>query len=123
VKKVEEAGADAFLSKPFRESELLSIAGRLLGLRFVEEEAVLPAPRPASRDAVTLDLPDEVREALREALRSADLDRVLQIAAELEPASLSAAGIIRDLAERFEYDRLLALLAPAGPGRSSPPEA
>ena len=61
-------------------------------------------------------LPEDLRADLRAAIVSADLEQVLAIARGLEATDPACACFVRDLAERFEYERLLALLAPAGEG-------
>ena len=108
-----EAGSDDFVSKPFREADLLESVGRLLGVRWIlDEAAVAPveerAPRPS--DLGALDLPGPIRDQLRRAVVAADLDGVARVADDLARLDPAAARTVRDLVERYEYDRLLALL-------------
>ncbi len=109
-KRVEEAGGDAFLAKPFREADLLDTVGTLLERRFVSssdgEEALASTPGAPSLGGV----PGPLRGELRAAVVRADLDRVLELAGLLEREAPAAAIRVRELAGLFEYGRLLELL-------------
>jgi CheY-like chemotaxis protein len=112
-RQVEEAGGDGFVSKPFRESELLHEVSRCLGLQYVyESDPAVRGGEVAGEALSTSCVPLPLREALRAAVVAADLDRIRLLAAELEQSHPDCAAAVRDLAERFEYDRLLAQLAP-----------
>ena len=114
-RKVEEAGGDGFVTKPFREEELLGTMGRLLGLRWLlEAEPGAPADRGSEEVPGTAPLPESLRVALREAVLAADLERILGLAREAEGLDPAAAATVRGLAERFEYDRLLVFLGDGG---------
>ena len=114
-RKVREAGGDDFVTKPFREADLLRTVGRCMGISFVvgggENESAGPtAERGGARETI----PGELRAALRSAAVSADLERVLKLAEELEAECPVTARTVRELAERFENERLLALLDEEG---------
>ncbi len=104
-----EAGADRFMRKPVRESELLAAIGELLGVRYIQPAAAAPPAEPVTPDAIAR-LPVALRRELREATRRADLDAMLGVldAARAHDARLAQA--LRELAERFAYKRLLELL-------------
>ncbi len=102
---VEAAGGDDFVSKPFRESELFETVGRCLGVQFVCPPEIL-ATRSVSSQAI----PVSIREEIRAAVVRADIESVLELASQLSKNNNSAAEVIRDLAERYEYDRLLEFL-------------
>ncbi|MBK9967396.1 MAG: PAS domain-containing protein [Holophagales bacterium] len=108
-RQVENAGGDGFVGKPFREAELLRTVGRLLRLRYVYEGDP-PGPARDLARAEARQIPRPLRDGLRSAVVAADLDRVLGLADELAESHAAAAATVRDLAERFEYDRLLAYL-------------
>ncbi len=109
-REVESAGGDDFVSKPFRVAELLRVVGSNLGVRFVLEGEA--AARPSEGAAPPgRGIPGPLREALRAAVVRADLDRVQALAEEVSESDPGAARVLRDLAERFEYERLVAYLA------------
>jgi DNA polymerase III gamma/tau subunit len=61
------------------------------------------------RDLVAA-IPAGLRAALREAIVSADLDRVHELCDRVAAADAATATVLRELAERYEYEALLALL-------------
>ena len=112
-------GADDFVSKPFRETELFEKIGRLLGVKYVyAEEAVSVAAKPEALEALTSEslanLPGELVRQIRESTINADLDRVLELIQEAATHDARAANGLRSLAERFDYQKLLDLLSTGG---------
>ena len=112
-------GADDFVSKPFRETELLEKIGRLLGAKYIyAEEAVSVAAEPEAFEALTPEslngLPGELVRQIREATINADLDRMLELIQQVATHNAHAANGLRSLAERFDYQKLLDLLPTGG---------
>ncbi len=112
-RKTEEAGADGFVSKPFRETELLRTVSHCMGIQYVfDVEPHPPKEAAATRTSTASLISGPLRRSLREAVVSADLDRVLALADEIGKDDPETARTIRSLAESFDYERLLAFLAP-----------
>ena len=112
-------GADDFVSKPFRETELLEKIGRLLGVKYVyAEESVSVAAKPEALEALTSEsltgLPGELVRQIREATINADLDRMLELIQQAATHDARAANGLRSLAERFDYQKLLDLIPTGG---------
>jgi two-component system sensor histidine kinase/response regulator len=112
-------GADDFVSKPFRETELFEKIGRLLGVKYVyAEEAVLVAAEPVAFEAVTPEslygLPYELVRQIREATINGDLDRMLELIQQAAIHNVRVADGMRSLAERFDYQKLLDLIPTGG---------
>ena len=112
------AGADDFVSKPFRESVLFEKVRALLGVEYeyADQPVAGTAPKgelPPTRIAVTR-LPAELRGALRRATVTADLDRMRALIGEAAAHDAEVARRLGDLAEGFEYRQLLDLLRPEG---------
>ncbi|MBK9517779.1 MAG: response regulator [Anaeromyxobacter sp.] len=102
------AGADAVLTKPVREPRLLELMGRLLGLEYLEAEPPA-APATAGADLTPAGLagvPAPLLEALRQATRRGDIDRMGQLIDEVDGSSALAAAALRALAARYDYDAL-----------------
>lgn len=129
------AGADEFMRKPFRHSELLERIGTLAGVEY-ERSGGPPefsgpghglAPQPA-KDSLGR-LPADLIGALRTANAAADYDRLLTLADEVSRLDASLGHELHQLVQNFEYAALETLLGPeraAGPPRSEPagnPEA
>ncbi len=115
-KEVTEAGGNDFVSKPFRESELLEIVRRYLGIQYILEAAseLATEPREEAR-APALSLPEDLRSALQAAVEKADLDRVIELVENLSTEDPRTASTLRELAEAFEYEELRTLLEASSP--------
>ena len=112
-------GADDFVSKPFREMELIDKMGRLLGVKYVyAEEVVSVAAKEETRGALSSKslaaLPGELIYQIREATMNADLDRMLELIQQAATYDADAADGLRNLAERFDYQKLLDLTSSGG---------
>jgi len=111
-----EAGADDFISKPFREEVLFEKLEALLGVRYVSEEEKAPTtsvPPPSQRLALrgqVATLPAALLTDLRQATLAADLDRILGLCEQADVHSPELAQELRRLAEGFAYENLLAML-------------
>jgi PAS domain S-box-containing protein len=112
-------GANDFIGKPFRETELFQKIHDHVGVEYVYAET---APAAGPEEAAELapeslaGWPQNLIQSIREAVITADLDRMLAIIQEAESRDPSVVRGLRRLAERFEYEKLLELL---GPGASS----
>ena len=113
-----DAGVDEFVGKPFHESELFDKIAKLLVAHYVyEEEATTPEPETESAfsaEALAA-LPRDLTERIRLATVSADFDAVLELADEVGRTDQPLATGLRNLAERFDSERILATL-PGGEG-------
>jgi PAS domain S-box-containing protein len=111
-------GADDFISKPFRESELFRKIREQTGVEYkYAEEPPLVQPQetaPLTPQSLT-GLPRDLIGALHDAVVTADLDQMLAKIEKIEKHDPAVARALRRLAEDFEYECLLQLLAaPAG---------
>jgi CheY-like chemotaxis protein len=115
------AGGDDFLSKPFHANQLVEKLGQLLGVRFdfAELRTDREAPDGTSAPAHAEPLPIHLVTALRQALDTADLDRALELIGLVGTHDAALAARLRTVAERFDYDGAVTLLARA-PTRSEP---
>jgi PAS domain S-box-containing protein len=125
-----DAGADAFLAKPFREEDLLEALRAQLGVEYeaepqappssvrgsasVEPGASLaggpPSPRPAlTAEGLRAHLSEGLIGRLADATRAADLDGILELIAEAEDSAPAVARELRVRAEQFEYAALAKL--------------
>jgi len=108
------AGADDFISKPFREVELFQKIHLHLGVEYVYAE-----DSPATEQDKTVELtaeslagwPEEMLESLRESVVTADLDQLLAKISEVEARDPRVARGLRLLAEGFQYQKLLDLFS------------
>jgi len=110
------AGADDYVSKPFREEVLFGKIQEALKVDWILEsggaappKAALSLPAEALRAAVSA-LPLEITAKLRRAIRSADLDDIGELANQAEAYCPGLALEIRRLVAGYAYESLLLLL-------------
>jgi CheY-like chemotaxis protein len=115
------AGADAFLSKPFRTIELLEEIRRLTGVEFLCEaaEGSEDIPPAADFDGETerLDLgrwPADLMVSMRAAIANADLEQLLALIDQGRSLDPRGALALQQLAERYEYERLICVIENGG---------
>jgi PAS domain S-box-containing protein len=105
-----DAGATDFVRKPIRESELLEKIRAVLDIEYVYFTD-LPrqgaAPGGGATDSGRLCLPARTVEQLRQAIDSADYDRIIAILDAMADTTPEAATELRAIAERFDYAGLL----------------
>jgi signal transduction histidine kinase/CheY-like chemotaxis protein len=111
------AGANGYIRKPFRESELLETIARCLNVKYVySEEAAgsLPAPSAAaaalSAEALSR-LPKDLVQGIREAASGANLKLLLTWISQVETHDAPAAEGLRALANRYDYEAILHVLS------------
>src|SRR4051794_28133633 len=109
-----EVGADDFIGKPFRETELFQKIHAHVGVEYVYAEGHAAA---APEEAVELTpdslaaWPRDLIGPMREAVVTADLDQLLAKIQEVEARDPRTARALRCLAEGFQYQKLLDLFS------------
>ncbi len=113
-----EIGADDFISKPFREGELFQKIHAHLGVEYLY---ALDGAAAAQEEAIELTpesltgLRQDLIDAMREAVITADLDQLLARIQEVEAREPRIAQGLRRLAEGFHYQELLDLFSTGSP--------
>ena len=113
-----EVGADDFIGKPFREAELFQKIHAHVGVEYQYAEESETAGPVGADDLTPESLagwPRELIDPMREAVITADLDRLLARIHELEARDPRVARGLFRLAESFEYQKLLDLFGAANP--------
>ncbi len=114
-------GADDFIAKPVQAVELFEKIHSHLGIEYLYDEEGTAA---AQEEAVELTpeslagLPRMLVHFMREAVIEANLDQLLARIREVEARDPCTAAGLRDLAEHFEYQKLLDLFGPGVPASS-----
>ncbi len=112
-----EIGADDFIGKPFRESELFQKIQTHAGVEYQYAEDPMEAPmETANLTQESLALwPRDLIHSMREAVITADLDLLLAKIQEVETRDPKVSQALRRLADNFEYQKLLDLLGTETP--------
>lgn len=106
------SGADRFMAKPFRENELFETLKQLLNISYDYEntaddagEAIVPTTEAFA------ELDPELRRGLRAAISNGQKKTLDQLILKMrEQVDGAAADAFRELANQYEYDRLIELL-------------
>jgi len=114
------AGANAYIRKPFRESELFEALARCLSVKYVYAEGAAGSLPLQSAAAATLSaealsgLPRDLVQGIRDAASSANLKPLLALISQLETHDAQAAEGLRELARHYDYEAILRVF-PGGP--------
>lgn len=104
------SGADEFIAKPFRETELFEKIGKLTGAQYIYEDQPGPAPA-AVEETLTAELfagcPAALLNRIRSAALDCDFDAITSLADQVEPVNLKAARGLRALAQKYDHKGIL----------------
>ncbi|MFA7183605.1 MAG: response regulator [Victivallales bacterium] len=109
-----QAGADAFIKKPYIEDDLLGELKELLNLKYEyypeEDEVKTVSPQNTDMAAEIKKLPETLVAQMREAVASGDLNKLLSL---IDSGGIAPglAAYLRTRAENFEYESLEKLLS------------
>ncbi len=104
-------GADAFIRRPFKENVILEEIKTHLHLNYIyrEETKYSAKTAPALPPEIIAALPVDLVEKMRTATEDGYHEELLEHIATVEKIDPAAANGLRQLAEEYEYDRLLNL--------------
>jgi CheY-like chemotaxis protein len=121
-------GCDDFVRKPFRMEEIYDMLAKHLGVEFLYQEGPAPRapgrPAPAPTPAAPALLPGALAglpagwvSDLREATTRADLDLILSLAGQIRGQHPALADALAELAQNYEYKKILAAIEQPGAER------
>ena len=111
-------GADDFIGKPFRETELFQKIHAHVGVEYLYAEDPTAAAQEEAAELTPESLagwPQDLIDPMREAVITADLDQLLARIQEVEARDPRIAQGLRRLAEGFQYQKLLDLFSTGSP--------
>ncbi|MEI6435625.1 MAG: ATP-binding protein [Bacteroidota bacterium] len=114
-KKTMELGMHDYIRKPFRENELFSTIGKVLGVKYVyEDETSWSQTKYLNNDDPIIEaivrLPLSFVHQMRDAVASADFDLLIELINAIEPDNSELAHCFMTLANNYDYEHLLKLL-------------
>ena len=113
------SGFDDYVVKPFKESVIWSTLTQYLGVEFIyEEQSTLIEEETTEKTEVLVPLTAEALSnmttewlnELHQACRELKGKRVLQLIAQIPPEQANLARQLQDLAENYQFDRIIDLL-------------
>ena len=112
--RILDAGADGYLSKPFKDAELFETIGQLTDAEYLyEETGSLKVSEIAENKALmrqtVATLPKDLVNNMRAAVESADLDLLNELTLQLAAQQPLLAKQIQEMAGRYEYEGLTEL--------------
>ena len=113
--RAQSSGASGFLMQPVYEADLLAEIARVARVEYVHEgdSAASNDVYANSQDLKAIcALPADVREALRSAVESGYTDTIDELLTRIESSDPVAGDHLRCLAQKFDYDAMIALLEP-----------
>jgi len=115
------AGCDDIVRKPFRKEEIFDKLAKHLGVCFVYDEAPIQPTKAliaeghdVLRPAALAALPPDWVTELQQATMKADLNQILAIIDQIREQNAALADGLADMAQNFEYKKILNLVEQAG---------
>jgi PAS domain S-box-containing protein len=118
--RVLSEGCNDFVRKPFREDEIFDVLMKHLGVRFVfdrgpaQPTTALPVDTTAALMAALATLPGEWVADLQQATIKADFNLILTLIGQVRGENPDLTDALVDLANDFEYKRILELIEQVG---------
>jgi signal transduction histidine kinase/CheY-like chemotaxis protein len=115
-KDMTAAGANGYIRKPFRESELFETIANCLGINYVYAEEVAGSLPQQSGATATLSaealsrLPKDLVRVIRDTASGANLKLLLTLISQLENHDAQASEALRELANHYDYEAILRVL-------------
>ena len=113
--RIMAAGADGYISKPFKETDLFETIRRLTHVIYlyesdaVEEQATVSDDDLIWQKAVAA-LPADLVGECREVAENADIFRLLELITDLSKINVKIGRRLNDLAQRYAYEEIVNLL-------------
>jgi PAS domain S-box-containing protein len=111
-KKVLQSGCNDFVRKPFRESELLGIMQKYLGVRYLYENRTLHEQVEGKNydnermSAAVRSLPSALHKDLTDAVKSIDFDRTMALINRIQEQDKDLASRLAELLHAYRFDKL-----------------
>jgi len=118
-KRIETLGIQGYISKPFRETELFGIIGKVLGINYkYEDEKPLPQNvNLMDEEAVAAaigKLPESLKLPMLNAAAVADINLLKNLISSIQHDNEKLAMYLMEIAKNYDYDYLLKLLKNKG---------
>ena len=113
---VMSAGCDGFVRKPYREQEIFDVMAKHLGVRFLYDREAEPESERSAQETLTREALSGVSAVwtaeVYQAAMQADGEMVHSLVGEIEGEHEAVASALRNLADTFRFDEIMALTEP-----------
>ncbi len=115
LRKIKELGMQGYIRKPFRENDLFSTIGKILGINYIYENETEIEPTNYNHDITAIalaikKLPNNLLLKMQNALDVADLDLLVQLINTIEANNSELSKLLLNLATDYDYDQLQEIL-------------
>ncbi|HZW24073.1 MAG TPA: ATP-binding protein [Gallionella sp.] len=115
-----DTGMDDFVRKPYRAAEIFDCMARLLGVRFIPQQAGQAEPEAALGTSSLLSLPEALRHELLDSLIVGDTQQLAGLLSRIEQQDAALAKVLSRHVAAFNYQPILNALESADkPGARS----
>ncbi len=118
--RILQAGANDFVRKPFRSSQIFDKMTQHLGTKFIYQEfegdsapGLSTSPETVLTPAALTAIPAPLLAALNQATLQADMAQMEALIAEIETHAPAVAAALSEYAHNFEYDQIRQILGPS----------
>jgi len=113
--KIESLNMQGYIRKPFRESELFSTIGQVLGIKYIYENDIPISMNKNIMDSKTIaddiaSLPENIVTKMLEAVSVADIDLLIKLIDSIESSDPEIAKYLKTLALNYDYEKIQQIL-------------
>ena len=114
-KRVIDAGANAFIRKPFREQELFSAMGKYSGISYRYEAQSMEPEQSEIDVAQTINhLPIDLQRQLQDAAQILDIDQLAQLIEEVVSIDANLGKVLNHMVKNLDLEALMILIGDEG---------
>jgi signal transduction histidine kinase/DNA-binding response OmpR family regulator len=112
------AGCDDFLRKPYKQTDVLMLLEKHIGIRFMHENVSVENGKPLVNESRTEQITfkdlstisDRILKRLKQAAMEADIDEIDRIINEIRQINKQTAVRLTELANEYEYGRIIKII-------------
>jgi CheY-like chemotaxis protein len=114
-KRIEALKMQGYIRKPFKDSDLFNTIGKILSIKYIYEDDILPPANDVNAEDIVIDeniaqLPDKLVTEMLDAIAVADLDQLMKLISSIEPDYPQFAQQLLVLAKNYNYNNLEQIL-------------
>jgi CheY-like chemotaxis protein len=113
--KTKSLNMQGYIRKPFRENELFSTLGSILGITYIYEDETILSNYEYPKDDESISkymekIPNDLILEMADAVSIADLDHLMKAINRIDPALQEIVQCLKTLALNYEYEKLQQIL-------------